>query len=115
MLTDTTTRLDLGELGGLQWAAVVLAVTTGVLHLYAGAIDGRLPLVVAGLGFLGGVGLFLAGYRNRRLYLVALAYTGIQVVAWAVVNAGTYSTLGYADKAIQLLLIVVLAVLARRG
>lgn len=115
MAARSTDRLDVAELGGRHWAAVALAVATGALHVYVGAVDARLPLVLAGLGFLGGVGVFLAGWRGRRLYLAALGYTGVQVVAWAVVNAGAYTALGYADKAVQVLLIAVLADLARRA
>lgn len=110
-----STRLDLDGLGWLHRTAVVLAIVTGVLHVYAGAVDARLPLVIAGLGFLGGVVVFLAGYRSRRLYLTAIAYTAIQLVAWAVVNAGAYTLVGYADKVVQLALVAVLAALARRG
>lgn len=115
MATEAGRGLDLSGLDRVHWAAVVLAGATGLLHLYIGVVDTRLPLVLAGLGFLGGVGVFLAGARDRRLYLAAIAYTAVQVVAWAVVNAGAYTAVGYADKAVQVALIGVLVVLARRG
>lgn len=114
MSARSTGRLDLADLGGLHRIAVALAVATGVIHVYVGAVDARLPLVLAGLGFLGGAGLFLADYRRQLLYPVGAVYTTVQIVAWAVVNAGTYTPLGYLDKAVQVALVVVLAILAGR-
>jgi hypothetical protein len=38
-------------------------------------------------------------------------YTAVQIPLWYVVKAGEYTTLGYVDKAIQAVLIVVLAFL----
>lgn len=114
MSARSTSRLDLDGLGGRQWAALTLAVATGVIHIFVGAVDARPPLVLAGLGFLGGVGLFLADYRRPLLYPVGALYTAVQIVAWAVVNAGDYTALGYADKAVQLALVAVLVLLASR-
>lgn len=113
-MADSDRGGRLARLDGLHWAAVVLAVVTGLIHVYLGVVEGRLPLVIAGVGFFGGVGVFLAGYRGRWFYLAAIAYTAIQVVAWAVVNAGAYTVLGFVDKAVQLLLITVVADLVRR-
>lgn len=110
MATDAF-QFDVETVDGLQWAAVVLAVLTGVVHVYVGIAEGRLPLVLAGLGFFGAVVLFLANYRRRTLYLVGVVYVLAQVVAWAVVRVGSYTPVGYADKAIQVALIAVLAYL----
>lgn len=116
MATSQKQYLDTASLAGLHWLAIVLALLTGVLHVYAGLDGGvRIPLILAGLGFFGGTVLFLMNYRRRLLYPVAIIYTGIQIPAWYVVNAGQYTTVGYVDKAVQILLVAVLAYLYVTG
>ena len=120
MSTDAAARddrraIDVADLNAIQGTAVVLALATGAIHLYVGATEVRLPLVLAGVGFVVAVGLFLANYRRRVLYVTGIGYTAVQVVAWIVVRAGEYTPIGYADKAIQLALVAVLAVLWLRS
>jgi hypothetical protein len=50
-------------------------------------------------------------YRRPLLYLVGVVYTGIQIPLWYVVKAGEFTTVGYVDKAVQVVLVVVLAYL----
>lgn len=108
-------RLETESLASIHLVAVVLALLTGLFHLYAGLVEGRAPVTLAGLGFIGGIGLFLVGVRRRLLYPIAIAYTGVQIPLWYVAKAGEFTALGYADKAVQVLLIVVLAAIYRRG
>lgn len=106
------------SLGALHWIAVLLAIVTGGIHLYAGFVEGRIPVLLAGLGFLGATGLFLIGYRRRVLYSVGIVYTAVQIPLWYVAKAGEYTTLGYVDKIVQIVLVLVLAYLywdARSG
>jgi len=103
--------LETASLSTLHWLAVVLVIATGVIHVVAGLAEGRIPVLLAGVGFLVAVGLFLADYRRPLLYLVGIPYTAVQFPLWYVANAGEFTALGYADKAIQAVLIVVLAVL----
>lgn len=102
---------ETASLTGVHWLAVVLVVITGVLHVYAGVVDGRAPLVLAGVGFLVATVLFLADYRRRLLYLVGIVYTFVQIPIWYVVKAGEYTTIGYVDKVAQVILVVVLVYL----
>jgi hypothetical protein len=95
----------------LGWAAVILVLVTGVLHLYSGVVEGRVPVALAGIGFLAAVVLYLADYRRRLLYLVGIGYTAVQIPLWYVVKAGEYTTVGYVDKAVQVVLVLVLAFL----
>ena len=95
----------------LHWLALALVLATGVVHVYAGAVEGRIPVALAGVGFLVAVGLFLANYRRPLLYLVGIVYTAVQLPLWYVVKAGEYTALGYVDKAIQVVLIVLLVYL----
>jgi hypothetical protein len=103
--------LDTGSLTRTHWLAILLAIATGVIHVYAGVGEGRLPVALAGVGFLGAVVLFLLGYRRTRLYVAGIVYTAIQIPLWYVVKAGEYTTIGYVDKSIQVVFVVLLAYL----
>lgn len=103
--------LDTGSLTRTHWLAILLAIATGVIHVYAGVGEGRLPVALAGVGFLGAVVLFLLGYRRTLLYVAGIVYTAIQIPLWYVVKAGEYTTIGYVDKSIQVGFIVLLAYL----
>lgn len=111
MATSRDTGFDAASLDTLHWVALVLVVATGVLHLYAGYAESRIPVALAGVGFLGAAVLFLQNYRRRLLYLVGILYTAIQIPLWYAANAPDFTLVGYADKAIQVVLIVVLAFL----
>ena len=99
------------SLDAAHWLAVALVLATGVVHVYAGVVEGRIPVALAGVGFLVALALFLADYRRPLLYLVGILYTAVQLPLWYVAKAGEYTTLGYLDKSIQVLLIVLLAYL----
>lgn len=105
------------SLSSLDYVAVVLAATTGVIHLYEGVEDWGegvigILFVLAGLGFFGAIGLLLLGFRKRPLYLAGIVYTGIQFVAYFVLRWPDVSeAIGLFDKAVQFALIVVLAAL----
>ena len=74
--------------GGIQWpdntlgyVAIIAAIVTGVLHLLAvtRAIQFSQTLAILfalnGLGFLGGIGVYLTRYWRLSLFLVAAAYS----------------------------------------
>lgn len=106
---DATSRLETASLTAWHWLAVALVVLTGVLHLYSGLVEGRIPVALAGVGFFGALVLFLVDYRRPLLYLVGIAYTAVQFPLWYVAKAGEFTMLGYVDKAIQAVLILLLA------
>ena len=107
--------VDTDSMTGVEWLAVALVFVTGVLHLYAGVVEGRPPVTLAGVGFLGAIALYLANYRRRLLALVGIFFTGVQIPIWYAVKAGEYTTVGYVDKAVQVVLVVVLAYLYWTG
>lgn len=110
--------VETDSLTTIHWLAILLVLITGAIHVYAGFVEGRIPVSLAGVGFLGAAVLFLLDYRRSLLYLVGIVYTGVQFPLWYVSNAGEYTTLGYVDKTLQVVLIVVLAYLywkARRA
>lgn len=100
--------IETGSLTRTHWLAVLLALVTGGIHVYAGLVEGRIPVLVAGVGFFGAVGLFLVDYRRSLLYVLGIVYTAVQIPLWYVVKAGEYTTLGYVDKSLQVVLIALL-------
>lgn len=106
-----TERFETESVTGRHWVAVGLVAITGILHVYPGIAEAKPPLVLAGAGFFGAILLFLANYRRRQLYLVGIVYTAVQIPLWYVIKAGEYTTIGYVDKAVQLVLVILLAYL----
>ena len=111
MAQDTSSRFKTDSIPTLAWVALGLVFVTGVLHVYAGVVENRIPVALAGVGFFGAILLYLLDYRRRLLYLVGILYTAVQIPIWYVVKAGEYTTVGYVDKAVQVVLIVLLAYL----
>jgi len=99
------------SLATLEQGIVVLVVITALTHIYPGVVEGAPPLVLAGLGFLGGAALYLRGVRRRELALAAIPYTAVQIPMWLFIKAGNYTLVGYVDKAVQVVLIGALLVL----
>ncbi|WP_435094241.1 DUF7475 family protein [Halorubrum sp. N11] len=118
--------IDIGSLNGLHWVGIVAALVSAAVHLLLGVRMFPSPMgvsfVLAGLGFIGGVGLLAIDYRRRAVYTVGIVFTLVQIVLWYVVNfaGGTKSfpadvgTLGAVDKVAQVVLVAVLIVLLRR-
>jgi hypothetical protein len=114
-------RFETESLTPLHWFAVVLALITGVVHLVLGIMffPGAQPVafLLAGLGFFGAIVLFLLDYRRRVLYLVGVPFVALQIVLYLWINQRVdpaISPLEGIDKAVQVVLIVVLIVLYRR-
>jgi hypothetical protein len=105
--TQNNPTSRIGSLTQLQWLAVALVVVTGVLHVYAGVVEGRIPVALAGVGYAGALLLFFFDYRRRLLYLIGIPYTAVQFPLWIVAKS-EYGTIDYVDKAVQIVLILVL-------
>jgi hypothetical protein len=113
-MTETQSQSTGGRvasLATLERAVVVLVVITAITHIYPGIVEGAPPLVLAGLGFLGGAALYVRGIRRRTLAIAAIPYTAVQIPLWLVIKAGNYTLVGYVDKAVQVVLVVALLVL----
>jgi hypothetical protein len=129
------------HIGPLQVAITVMVVITALTHLYLGVVTTMLlafqPAVAAGIQ-AGGPPLALmaalfylnfAGYLalNTALYLPALreyqritrwllaAYAMVTIIAYFMLAQGHLDLFGYADKAIEALLIVLLLIEDRRS
>ncbi|ODR80224.1 hypothetical protein BG842_21745 [Haladaptatus sp. W1] len=104
-------------LTSLDYVGIVLVVLTGVIHIYEGIEDldeGIIGILflLAGLGFFGALVLLYLGVNQPLLYGVGIIYTGIQFVAYFILRwPSIYDPLGLFDKAIQAVLILVLAIL----
>ncbi|WP_247009889.1 hypothetical protein [Halorientalis litorea] len=121
MATDSTsaesgdaTRVRGGGFSTLELAVFALVGITALTHLYAGVVEGAPPVLLAGVGFVGGLLLYVRGTRRRLLTAAAIPYTAVQIPLWYVVKQGSFTTVGYLDKAVQLLLVVLLVVLVVR-
>jgi len=111
----------------LQYAGILFAVVSGVIHLRLGVGFAPSPLglsfLFAGVVFLAASAAVVANYRRPLLYRLGIPFTAGQIVLWYYVNfvAGTKAfpadvgTLGAVDKVAQVLLLVALALLVRRG
>lgn len=111
MVRTSDGYVETKSLTWLHWVAVLLVLTTGVVHVYAGAVEGRLPVSLAGVGFVVAAALFLVDYRRPLLYAAGIVYTAVQLPLWYVAKAGEYSAIGLVDKTIQVVLIGLLAYL----
>lgn len=112
---QTSTGVSSPEsLSTLEQAVLVLVGVTAVTHLYAGVVEGAPPVLLAGVGFVGGAVLYLRGTRRHALTLAAIPYTAVQIPLWYVAKAGNFTAVGYLDKAAQVALVALLVVLVLR-
>jgi hypothetical protein len=97
------------QFGPMQWGIILLTVATAVIHfslLFPDAL-----FILNGLGYLG---LLAALYlpisqlkSHRRLVRwVLLGYTALTVIPWVIM--GSRILIGYVDKAIEIVLIILL-------
>jgi hypothetical protein len=112
--TEGGFRTDVGwnasALTPVHWLAMVLSVITGAIHVYLYTTQGRLPFLFAGVVFVAAVVALLFNVYPLVLYALGIPFTAGQVVLWVV--AGTPEMeVGIVDKAVQVLLVVVLAYL----
>jgi uncharacterized membrane protein YgdD (TMEM256/DUF423 family) len=97
------------RLNGMQVAIVVLTFATGLIHLWKGLSDGLLMFIANGLGYFA---LATVAYlpiaalaRYRRLAKWALlVFIAITIIGWVLI--GERSAIGFTDKAIEVVLIV---------
>lgn len=108
-------------LGPMHWIAVGLAALSGVIHLALGVqfFPGAQPIafLLAGVGFFGGIILFLRDYRRQQLYVVGGLFTALQILLYLWLNVRvqpSVSPVEAIDKAAQVLLIILLIVFYRR-
>lgn len=104
--SQSTRRLD--SFTGVHWVAIATALVSAVIHLYLAPkvlnfnqMMGIL-FILAGVGYVGGIAIFVTDYWRRSLYLVAALFTVVQIVFWVVTGMNN-PTFGYPDKAAQVI------------
>jgi succinate dehydrogenase/fumarate reductase cytochrome b subunit len=117
--------LQTDSLDGVHWVGILAAFVSAGIHLLLGIrmlpSGMGISFVLAGLGFLGAIGLVLVGYRRRTVYVVGIPFVAVQIVLWFVINFVTGSksfpadigAIGALDKFAQLVLLGVLIALLR--
>lgn len=95
---------------------IVTAIGTALIHLYLG-LQGYPLFVLNGLGYLGLLAALIlpipriSDYWNMTRW-VLVSYTALTIFLWILV--GARNAIGYADKAIEIALIVLLLIETRR-
>ena len=104
----------MNSLSTLEQVVLILLGITAATHLYAGVIEGAPPVLLAGVGFIGGMLLYARGVRRHGLAIAAIPYTAVQIPLWYIAKAGNFTLVGYVDKIVQIVLVVALVVLVFR-
>ncbi len=105
----------------VAYVAILAALVTAVIHLLLGPrVMGfsqtlGILFILNGLGFLGGIALYVSRYWRRELYLVAAGYALVTVLAFfafqgfgadAFFRGGSLNQMAVAAKAVELVLAV---------
>lgn len=93
------------EVNSAHLAAIGLVLLSAAIHFYLFLQHSEVQMLLAGLGFLGAVGLFFAGVSRRLLYLLGLPYVAVQLVLWYSAGMPHLHSYGLLDKIAQVLLI----------
>jgi hypothetical protein len=95
--------------GPVQIGIIVLTVATAIIHLVLAVPETLIMFYLNGLGYLALVAaLYLPAGRPYRRYIrfALMAFTAVTILGWAVM--GERSPIGFIDKAIEILLLVLL-------
>lgn len=95
----------------VEFLALLLTIFSASVHLYLFLAHGTMVMLLAGLGFVGGVGLFFTGIERRYLYLTGIVYTLIQIPLWINDGMPHLGSFGLLDKTAQVVLILTLGYL----
>lgn len=105
------------RLNGMQIGILLLVLATALIHLWKGVSDGLLMFIANGVGYLAlaaAAYLPIAALANFRTLAkwALLAFTVVTIGGWVLI--GERSTIGYVDKAIEILLVILVIVDLRR-
>lgn len=108
--------MSITRLGSLQWAIILLAAATAVIHLWLGIPNAFLMFILNGIGYLALVAALYLPQMRRYQPIVRWAlilYTAVTIIAWVAI--GQRNAIGMIDKLIEAALIACLLVEARRA
>lgn len=103
---------------GLRLGIIALTVVTAGIHLYLGISSGLPPFVLNGLGYLTLLAALclpipqLSPYQNAIRWLL-IGFAALTIVLWLVITGGNSTAIGYIDKIVEVLLIVLLVAESR--
>lgn len=103
--------------GPVRLGIIVLTTGTALIHIYLG-LQGFPLFVLNGLGYLGLLAALIlpipqiSDHRNLTRW-VLVGYTALTVLLWMLI--GARNLIGYTDKAIEITLILLLLIEARRS
>lgn len=97
------------RVSGMALAILLLAAATGLIHLWKGINDGLLMFIGNGIGYLvlaavAYLPLPVSGTLRRLTKWALLALTAITIIGWVII--GERSAIGFIDKAIEVVLII---------
>ena len=124
MASNTVTRRGLpgplATLEPLHWIGILLAASTGAIHLWLGMSGTKAGMLVAGVGFAVGAAAVLLDGRRETAVRLGIPFTAGQILLYALAHglfrpdALSIGLVGLLDKVVQGLLVVVLVGLVRR-
>jgi hypothetical protein len=108
MTQATQTRLN-----GIQIGILLLVAATALIHLWLGVSAGLIMFIANGLGYLALAAVaYLPIASLARFRILAkwglLAFAAVTIIGWMVI--GERSPIGFADKAIEVLLVILLLI-----
>ncbi len=83
------------------------ALITGLIHIYVGYSTSYHTLALAGLGFLGGLAIFLTGKFRNLVVAAAIPYTAVQFVFYYQSYGFSFTPVAAIDKLVQSAFILV--------
>lgn len=101
------------NISGLQIGIIILTIATAVIHLIVAFIfpPMRTLFILNGLGYLALLAAYFlpqfSDYRNIVRWLL-MGFAAVTIIGYFVVNGFKVDPLGWADKAIEVILIVLL-------
>lgn len=105
---------DTAKMSWVHWAAALLAVVTGTIHVYLYVQQGFVPFLFAAVVFyLAVVALLLNVYR-RLLYALGVPFVAGQIVLWVAQGMPDMS-IAVIDKPVQVVLLLLLGYLFFEG
>lgn len=105
----------LQSLTPLHLIGIVLAVITGGIHLWLGVVGGSPALFTAGVGFAIGMVAVAANIRRLAVVKLGIPFTATQTVYYLATHFDQITLVSATDKVVQLGLIGVLFLIARRN
>ena len=104
----------MNKLGPLQIAIILLTVATALIHIVLAIPENLWMFYLNGIGYLALVtALYLPRFERQHdlIRWALIAYTAVTIIAWVAV--GARNTIAYADKTIEVVLIVLLFIESR--